>query len=303
MLESIASFISLDISQIEARHATNREITLMRARGWYPSLEYVTASFVTRFQQHLGDWRWRKSRDSKEEADKDKQTTEKHSKKKKKKGGGGGAWRAFIHEKASGERFDRGLNGQSIGGVAAENRALTPEQKARYVNAGRMATHAHAQGFKAFASSTPSSEQWKNTLQSKWDSEETLISDQDEDLWRVVADTDKATLMHPSLLYQYQGCDSFGSRYSLAKAQIKELAKQQDQHSGTVLSEEDQEQLAIFNSQLTDKLVTDLTKSHCDLGGAFSKVNEDSSYAGFQWSAPITSLLKAPWQNVLLLFI
>lgn len=48
VVESLAALASVDISEIETHHASNRECALMRARGWVTTLGFVSSTFVCR---------------------------------------------------------------------------------------------------------------------------------------------------------------------------------------------------------------------------------------------------------------
>lgn len=143
VIQALCLAISVDIGAIEAKHSSNREVTMMRARGWYPSLQTLTAAFVTKcfsvlsgFLGLAGDLQESVSGTSKETK----------PSKEKTRGGGGGGWRAFVHERSAGVRFD----GQSTSELAALWAELPAEEKARFQRAGQLATRAHAAGFQAF---------------------------------------------------------------------------------------------------------------------------------------------------------
>ena len=47
VLQVLAAAYAVDISAIEARHASTREFTLLRSRGWVPNLEAIGSKFST----------------------------------------------------------------------------------------------------------------------------------------------------------------------------------------------------------------------------------------------------------------
>ena len=148
MIESLAASMSVEISRIEARHSTNREVTLLRARGWIASLPTLCATFIC----------WTVARLCASlrhvcTASMDAFGGEKASKPKKEKSrvkkvrrGGGGAWRCFLHVRARGTRFTVSTLSQ----LAEEYRALSGAEKQRFVEAGRAGTFAHRGGFASF---------------------------------------------------------------------------------------------------------------------------------------------------------
>ena len=79
VLYALAALISTDIAALEARHASNREMSLLRSRGWWPSVQTLSAKFIGRTFQALRlvralfvEKKPRKKRASKNEAKKKK---------------------------------------------------------------------------------------------------------------------------------------------------------------------------------------------------------------------------------------
>lgn len=151
VLRSLAEFMCVDIAAIEARHSSNREVTLLRSRGWAPSLSSLSSRLICHTLQTLSSY-WQ---DKDDKYDKDKDQDKDHNKKSGKSGktkrGGGGAWQAFVHENSSGTQFDS----SSMAILAEKYRRLTPSEKARYQEAGQAATLAAKFGIKAYGSRKP----------------------------------------------------------------------------------------------------------------------------------------------------
>ena len=132
--EAIAANFVLDTVRIEARHASNREQTMQRGRGWQVNMSMLNARFVCmQFATHQG----RKKPDQK--ARQVRKRTKKPSK-------GGGAWRAFLAHRFKGHRFTK----ESIKAIANEYRNLSAHEWAFFHEAGVAATLAHKSGHKSF---------------------------------------------------------------------------------------------------------------------------------------------------------
>ena len=140
-LEALAAMIDCDIAEIEARHAQTRDFCLSRARGWPQNLESVAARFLC--TRHGEQSQKNASSINRGRAKKNKATTRR---------GGGGAWRAFIHERCSGKKFER----IDFKRLAEEYHALPEHEKARFQHAGEAGSVSHKAGFKSFGTvSTP----------------------------------------------------------------------------------------------------------------------------------------------------
>ena len=137
--QSLAAFLACalytDIAKVEARHSSNREVTFARARGWEVDMSDLNAKFVCR--QFASKKPKKKGRGK-------PGPRPKHTKKRNTKGGG--AWRAFIHVKHKGKKWDK----DSMKLISREYRSLSPEEKAYYKEIGAAATQAHRHGFASF---------------------------------------------------------------------------------------------------------------------------------------------------------
>ena len=146
VLHALASLVSTDIAPIEARHASNREVSLMRGRGWLPSLQTLSAKFICRSFAAMNSLRdlfhqGQQQRDRAEAKQADRRT-----RRRRRRGAGGGPWRAFCHDRCAGVRF----TASAMSKLAEEYRQLSVEDKQRYVEAGRLATEAHKAGHRSF---------------------------------------------------------------------------------------------------------------------------------------------------------
>ena len=144
LTECIASEFDVDIGPIEAKHSTTREFTLLRSRGWTPSLETVSAKFCCSFSDACH------SKHKNKQGPKDHQVAPKTDKSKtpRTQGGGGGAWRAFVHDKCAGEK----LTADRIQELSIVYAQLSDHDMQKYQQAGEAATIAHRHRFKSFVS-------------------------------------------------------------------------------------------------------------------------------------------------------
>ena len=138
LLESLASIMTLDIAKLECLHAKNREHTLLRSRGWVPSLETVCSKFLLRFSNYSLVTRSKQKTESEE-------TSSADPVRKKKKGGG--AWRAFISAMCSGAMSMRQAGVQEL---ARQYRNLSDAELLRYTIAGQAGMEAARAGEPAF---------------------------------------------------------------------------------------------------------------------------------------------------------
>ncbi|CAE7255822.1 unnamed protein product [Symbiodinium sp. CCMP2592] len=132
VLTALAAAYCVDISTIESRHASSREFTLLRSRGWVPNLEAVGSKFAT--QRYAN-------------APPASAPPEKTAEKPKQPRGGGGPWRAFVSDQSAGRQFS------STTALSEEYRALADHEKQRYKDAGAAGTAAHQAGFPSFGDS------------------------------------------------------------------------------------------------------------------------------------------------------
>ena len=145
VLEALAQTWALDIAPLEARHASNREMSLLRSKGWVPSLETLSTQFICKAVSRAS------ARGNTSLHGKNVKKAKTHEKKesqlrKKKNAGGGGAWRAYVHHKCKGEQF----GGAALTELAKSYKALSPQEKQVYIDAGKAATLAKKEGFASF---------------------------------------------------------------------------------------------------------------------------------------------------------
>ena len=110
VIESLEMMLSVDISQIEARHSTNRELTLLRARGWIASMPTLCAGFICWTVARLHKSFCNVCSVPTETAPRESTRGSKQGKRTspKKRRGGGGAWRCFLHVRGQGSQFTVG---------------------------------------------------------------------------------------------------------------------------------------------------------------------------------------------------
>ena len=141
ILESLATVMCLNIAGLECKHAKNREHTLLRNRGWVPSLETISSKFLCRFS-NFGVCQKQQQRDVPAASE-----MENGKNKKLKRKRGGGAWRAFISDKFSGKSSFRT---SSMAQLSQEYRCLTDAELLRYQIAGEAGVAASRAGLPAF---------------------------------------------------------------------------------------------------------------------------------------------------------
>ena len=157
VLEMIARNSTVDIAQLESRHASIRRLAYTRGvHTWVPHFGLISADFTCR-DLSLEEFKWRElrgqvvsspSHPEKEAAgpgpelgQAENQKTE-QEKKRKKQGGGGGAWRAYLHLHHSQRRFSQGALAQT----KEAYRNLAPAERAKYQRLGALALLAWRQG-------------------------------------------------------------------------------------------------------------------------------------------------------------
>lgn len=150
--QSLAAFLACalftDIAKVEARHSSNREITFARARGWEVDMSELNSKFVCR--QFAAKKCKKKVRGK--PGPRPKKIKRKNTK-------GGGAWRAFIHAKHRGHKFDK----ESMKVILQEYRSLSAEDMAYYKDIGQAATESHKHGFASFGQSRKPTGQQRRT--------------------------------------------------------------------------------------------------------------------------------------------
>ena len=291
VVESLAAAISLDIGQIEAKHSSNREMSLMRARGWFPSLPSLASAFICKTFTTLSGGRFDATTNDQNTTDGD----DSKRKPKRTRRGGGGAWRAFVHSKLNGGAR---VSGHDFTRLAQEYRNLTREEKDFYEFAGRRGAQAHAAGFSSFGE--------KPQVPPARAMSQRRLTAGSTDMTGAIIALDPSTVLQESL--QYSGSHTFQTRFDLVKQQINTICKnfdpnmQQEEHEGgqlvlqaplepTQLSKTDQALLAEFHSKSSeDAFVKNECQQHCSLAAGF--VNTGGGIVGLNWVAPIKSFLQ-----------
>ena len=131
VLLALAAVYAVDISAIESRHASTREFTTLRSRGWVPNLEAVGSKFVTQ-------------RYANAPSQTERQASASDGAPAKARRGGGGAWRAFVADVSSGSQI------KDFRSLGEQYRALSDAERAHYQEAGAAGTVAHKAGFPSF---------------------------------------------------------------------------------------------------------------------------------------------------------
>ena len=138
-LQVLAEGVDLDISAVEARHASSRRIVLSKGlQTWAPTMEHVSA-----------DWSLKQiySRECSNVGAANLQTKQEMEKGHKvPRGGGGGAWRAYVHTQSTGKKLRR----DDFKRLSEEYRALGEEERAHYKHLGEQGTLANKHGGHAF---------------------------------------------------------------------------------------------------------------------------------------------------------
>lgn len=143
-LEALGVITNVDVAKIECRHASNRDLTMLRGSGWTPSLSTISAKFARgTFKKH----------DPNQQV-KVKKTVVKKSKCKRP----GGAWRAFLSNRLASRTWNEdsrfgGLQ-LSMKDLSNEYKQLSAEEKAYFVEVGRLATLAGQHGHTPFGKRT-----------------------------------------------------------------------------------------------------------------------------------------------------
>ena len=297
MIESLASIYSVDIARIEARHSSNREITMLCSRGWFVNLATRCTTFVSWTVSRL----WRSCADvcsaapekpSREKAGPAKRRAGKEHCQKKRRGGGG-ALRAFIHH-----RFQDLPSGQRkftvsmMSELADEYRVLPPDQKQMFQRAGLAAAAAHRQGFRSFSKlprSEPSSQRPHLGLA---DSQQEDAGQRPGDVTESGAIVATSAEMEVVNSLRYRGEGRFQQDFQEISEQVR-ADKHPDQDE---LSQE--EQLALRALQATchsEPLVAGMDENqHTELSRGF--VRRKSCTLGlipFHWFPPVQSVVQA----------
>ena len=267
VLESLASIFSLDTVEIEAKHGSNRELTMLRGRGWVPSLLNVAASALSRFVS-------RRARDRAAGHGSAEKKAASKSRRTRPKRGGGGAWRAFCHERSKGQKFTLEMLRQ----LAAEYARLGVEEKQIYVEAGMKATLAHKHGHSSFASSS---------IQPSSGKANSHVGDLTSDGATIAPDPSVASLS----ILEHAG-ETFMDRY----AQVRQSIVQGKTLDPCHVDEEGVLALArVKESASNNAIVKGFHQSkHTEVSGAFDGTPTNSaSLISLEWFAPVTQAVKA----------
>lgn len=291
----------MDIASVEAKHASNREVSLLRSRGWFASLQTLSAKFIGKT---LGAALSR-ARDMFKEAvgvgvaavDPSPATAEpppqSQNPHKKPKRGGGGAFRAFCSERGKGKKFDAA----TLSTLGEQYRNLSPQEREFYTRVGEAASRAHRAGFSSFGNrSTTSRNQRKDLLGQHLN----LMDDLSERplpgdflaSGAIVAGNSDWDLEISTL---YRGSGSFQAGYEHVKALAKaerELKLQQQE-----LSKYGKDAVLIYEgSACEDPFVDEIssqTYSMTETSDGFLRGSSNlSSLVSFDWSAPISSAIQ-----------
>ena len=279
ILESLASMVAMDISPIEASHATNRETTMMRARGWLCSLAVLSSKFITRVMTKLGLAAPKRTEESKPTESEDASSSIKPG---RSGGGGGGAWRAFVHQHAKGVKFGASLMSE----LSEQYRSLTNAERQKYEEAGNAATMAHKAGYSSFVSTSGTQEVRRRLRELK-------PGDIQPGTGAIVT-SDYYDSDYTSELLRYTGPDFFMERYEELKARVNREAKEENKLE--TLTIEERQELESFQAAATSEA---FLKDWCDakyssLTSAFCKMGIGKSNLLFlQWVPPSISNVKA----------
>ena len=116
LLEGLCTFMPCNIAAVECVHAKNREHTLLRSRGWVPSLETVSAKHLCGYSNHA------LCKETLEQQDGDESAGNGARRPRPRRGGGGG-FRAFIHDRC--QQAGRSMLQLGLPALATAYRALT----------------------------------------------------------------------------------------------------------------------------------------------------------------------------------
>lgn len=283
VLEALGSMIAVDIAQIEAMHSSNREVTMMRARGWYCSLPILSSKFVAHTINTLDPFgNMDNDNDDKADANADGHSDSKTFNKGKTRRGGG-AWRAFLHANCSGTK----LTQERLDELSRQYRGLSHEQKALYEEAGALATLARREGFSSFGpkiSSSSSKHGIAMVPQAPQPGDEAPSGAIIAPNW----DFDPNTLVH------YRGPDFFIERFDALRKHINEHSKSNPDPN--LLKKHELEELKQFQSKgRTEEFLNDWSQAnHSFISNGFGKVGANcSSMVSMQWVPNIVKLVKA----------
>ena len=290
VVESIASLTSLDIAAIESKHASNREMSMMRGRGWLPSLAMLASKFI--FSSTKRVWsavRGVFSQKKETSGDGQEQSGNRSGKKPKR---GGGAWRCFIHERSQGTKF----NTQTIATLSAAYRALTPDEKAKYEEAGRAASAAHREGFKPFPSQTTRKNSDKLPVLYEHPSSFPQPGHMMPD--GVIVAASEALDLQMQL--SFHGKDNFEDGFQLVKRQAYAEAKAEQGEMSLSKQEEADYQLWLHSTDTSTTVQAFQNAGHFKTCNSFFQGGSSSTnLVSLQWIPPVADALKATCTPVL----
>lgn len=139
-LEALAICTSVDVAKIECRHASNRDLTMLRGSGWTPSLSVISAKFS------CGTFKPSEKHN--------RRKVKKHLQKQTKTRRPGGAWRAFLSQRLQAQRWneDPSFGGKQLTmhDLSIEYHQLSDAEKTYFAEVGRLATIAGRHGYTPF---------------------------------------------------------------------------------------------------------------------------------------------------------
>ena len=298
VLESLAQTLCTDIAPIEARHASNREMSLLRNRGWSPSLQTLTSKFIgstlgslhKKMQSYLSRSTQGESNHGADEAS--VQSKARTSSKDSKRGGGGGAYRAFVSQKSRGRKFDA----HTLSALGEEYRNLPPDQKLYWERVGQAGTLAHKHGFKSFPSSSSST----NSCGQDHFSIHASLMNHPVDVAAPGDVTDSGAIIAADdgldiqVANTYFGPDAFEWQYS----KVKEFAnKERQQHLLDLeVSKNEENALLLYEGSSSETpFVQGFVKENMnETASGFALVGSRLfSLVCFDWIAPIFKMVKA----------
>lgn len=288
LIESLANCFTFDIASVEAKHSSNREMTLLNNRGWLPSLQFLTSKFVCKYVGQLSErFKFVFKPDSGDFAntnskEKKRQNQTARSNMSKKRPGGGGAWRAFCHANAQGQQFTVA----SLQKLSQEYMKLSVEEKQKYVEAGAAAVLARKHGHESFEKVDKRRVEKHPCVGDVTPSGAIVAADRKSDL---------------ELLVQYEGKDTFLDGYEKLKLMLK---KERGTDVDNALSDKEEERLAKFEASTEgvgavsklQELGQDKAASTIQMTGSNTK-----ELISLEWFPPVASICQADvCQNKLL---
>lgn len=278
ILEALASCFVFDIAGVEAKHNSNREMTLLNNRGWVPSLQSLTSKFVCKCAGQLSK-RFKfafgldpKAPTTTTESNRSDQTAVK----KVLRTGGGGPWRVFCHHRAQGQKFSAEMLQQ----LSREYNSLSNEERRVYEQAGLAAVEARKRGFRSFESENKKPKKLNN---------QPLQPGEMTPLGAIVAQ-DRTTELESLLVYS--GKDEFLDAYEKLKIEIRN--KNKDNSSD--LTEQELQTVALFetNAKQTDFVETLSELGHKQAAESFQATGSRSTnLVSLEWFPPVSNICQA----------